>query len=585
MTALKLKKAMGRLFEHQNKLPKLPVPTLDETVTRYLRTVRAVLEARKFAFPQTDMKVYERTEQAAKDFLDPNGMGRILQQRLLKQAKSTSTSWLHQWWMDLAYLTYREPVTFNVNYFFHFVDQIIPSATNAPQQISRAAHIILSASKFRDSIINESLEPEMAKTVPLCSQQYLCMFNSCRIPQKDKDFNDFYENTNVAVVCNGNFYTFDIKNLNQGDIENCLLRIKTDSKNKKSSLIGILTTQQRDVWAKIRNSMSQYQDTLRKLESSMFLVCLDDETPKTLEECARLFWHGNGTNRYFDKSLQFIVCENGKAGFNGEHSLMDATVTGRLCEWILKQKPNAQNKKTEAKIEHLEFKVEDSNILDAKKSFEKMRIAHDVKVFCYKKYGKNKIKTFQVSPDAYVQLGLQLAYYKTWKELVPVYESAQTRKYAYGRTEVGRSLTSESSRFIKAFVNKDVNAVSLFREAAKAHGEYMKLASDGYGVDRHLLGLQLLIRKNEAVPLLFADPMYSASKNWRMSTSQLTSELFDGYGWGQVVPDGYGLAYMIKNDSIHVNIASLHLKNDVMHSKLTEAFDELDNLLSIKSKL
>ena len=29
-------------------------------------------------------------------------------------------------------------------------------------------------------------------------------------------------------------------------------------------------------------------------------------------------WHGDGRNRYFDKSVQFIVCDNGKAGFNAE---------------------------------------------------------------------------------------------------------------------------------------------------------------------------------------------------------------------------------------------------------------------------
>jgi carnitine O-acetyltransferase len=30
--------------------------------------------------------------------------------------------------------------------------------------------------------------------------------------------------------------------------------------------------------------------------------------------------HSNGHNRWFDKSIQLIVCENGKAGINMEHS-------------------------------------------------------------------------------------------------------------------------------------------------------------------------------------------------------------------------------------------------------------------------
>jgi len=50
----------------------------------------------------------------------------------------------------------------------------------------------------------------------------------------------------------------------------------------------------------------------------MFLVCLDQSSPVTRNEVSRALWHGDGKNRFFDKSLQFIVFENGKAGFNGE---------------------------------------------------------------------------------------------------------------------------------------------------------------------------------------------------------------------------------------------------------------------------
>jgi hypothetical protein len=33
-------------------------------------------------------------------------------------------------------------------------------------------------------------------------------------------------------------------------------------------------------------------------------------------------WHGDGSNRWFDKPLQFIVNDNGTAGFMGEHSMI-----------------------------------------------------------------------------------------------------------------------------------------------------------------------------------------------------------------------------------------------------------------------
>ena len=35
-------------------------------------------------------------------------------------------------------------------------------------------------------------------------------------------------------------------------------------------------------------------------------------------QACRALWHGDGRNRFFDKSIQLIVFSNGKAGFNGE---------------------------------------------------------------------------------------------------------------------------------------------------------------------------------------------------------------------------------------------------------------------------
>lgn len=62
----------------------------------------------------------------------------------------------------------------------------------------------------------------------------------------------------------------------------------------------------------------------------------------------------------------------------------------------------------------------------------------------------------KTSPDAYIQLALQLAYYRLHKEITPVYETASTRIFSFGRTETGRSMSSESSQFIRDFDNDSV---------------------------------------------------------------------------------------------------------------------------------
>ena len=75
-------------------------------------------------------------------------------------------------------------------------------------------------------------------------------------------------------------------------------------------------------------------------------------------------------------------------------------------------------------------------------------------------------------------------------------------------------------------------------------------ASDGKGVDRHLLGLKKLVQEGEKLPEIFEDPTYGYSSSWYLSTSQLSSEYFNGYGWSQVIDDGFGIAYMINEDRL-----------------------------------
>jgi carnitine O-acetyltransferase len=124
----------------------------------------------------------------------------------------------------------------------------------------------------------------------------------------------------------------------------------------------------------------------------------------------------------------------------------------------------------------------------------------------------------------------------------------------------------------------------LGRRAVAAQSGYMAKAVNAHGVDRHLLGminiinhkgLRLSIKPNEAKPSIFTDPSFARSCHWNISTSQITSEYYDTWGWGEVVPDGYGIAYMIKDNCLHFNLTSLFLKNDVMEAHIHSAVEEM----------
>lgn len=80
----------------------------------------------------------------------------------------------------------------------------------------------------------------------------------------------------------------------------------------------------------------------------------------------------------------------------------------------------------------------------------------------------------------------------------------------------------------------------LFRKALASQGQYIADASDGKGVDRHLFGLKKCIEDGEKVPEIFKDPAFAYSSSWFVSSSQLSSEYYNGYGWSQVIDEGFG---------------------------------------------
>ena len=169
------------------------------------------------------------------------------------------------------------------------------------------------------------------------------------------------------------------------------------------------------------------------------------------------------------------------------------------------------------------------------------------------KYGKAAIKKFQTSPDSWAQMIIQLAYARLLRSLGQkrqggTYESCATRRFYKGRTEVIRVVSSESDAFVQSMLEPRASRSKrkvLFREATRKHVETAKAASSGQGVDRHILGLKKLMEKEEVGTVaLFDDPVVKRSQHWVLSTSAIFSGVFEAYGWGEVVPDGFGVAYM-----------------------------------------
>ncbi len=185
----------------------------------------------------------------------------------------------------------------------------------------------------------------------------------------------------------------------------------------------------------------------------------------------------------------------------------------------------------------------------------------DLDIICYQNYGKAFIKHIGISPDAYVQMALQLAYFNDTDRFDLTYEASMTRLFRFGRTETVRSLTHESIAFVRCMKDSTATPKAKFqalRRAARKHQQSYRKAMTGMGVDRHLFSLYVVC-KGMDVESDFLNAALSIP--WRLSTSQQPQEqtllrrslspqsvrnyLSPGGGFGPVADDGYGVSYMV----------------------------------------
>ncbi|KAL3928686.1 MAG: hypothetical protein SGARI_004962 [Bacillariaceae sp.] len=236
-------------------------------------------------------------------------------------------------------------------------------------------------------------------------------------------------------------------------------------------------------------------------------------------------------------------------------------------------------------------------------SFSKLITDHILHVQSFQGYGSSFIKKSGFPPDAFAQTAMQLATYRLFGEQVGTYEATQVRTFLHGRTEVTRSVSTQSEAFVKRMGLRPLNdetdpsvcseKIGLLRKATTAHAKYTGLAAKAQGVDRHLMGLSMMVKGNETTPDLFSDALYARSKKWRSSTSNLSHPRFNLWGYGEVVPDGVGLAYAVLPNSCVFNITALRETGyaDKLAELLEEAFLEMRTLIEsqessgVKSRL
>ena len=88
-------------------------------------------------------------------------------------------------------------------------------------------------------------------------------------------------------------------------------------------------------------------------------------------------------------------------------------------------------------------------------------------------------------------------------------------------------------------------------------------------------------RSGQNVPEIFSDPAYKAINHNILSTSTLSTSAIEIAAFGPVVPDGFGIGYLISDDHLSANISSYPALSDPdgFTACLQSSLDDLHQVL------
>lgn len=224
------------------------------------------------------------------------------------------------------------------------------------------------------------------------------------------------------------------------------------------------------------------------IDDAMFVLCLDDGCPETPEERARQGYLGNGSNRWFDKVLQFYVSANGRSGSITEHGAVDGTTPARLSEWMVaamdEYSPNSRgndkqlNGSLSSRIELYEVILQTTPEIESHINVLRNRFVEytspSTRTYVREhltEFGTDFLLQNKVPIKGVIDITFQLALRLFFGRNVPAWEPTSAAHYHTGRSDAVQKATPAVVAFCDA-------AAAIYKDQDQGqHSEIVRLAA------------------------------------------------------------------------------------------------------------
>ncbi len=512
--------------------PRLPVPDLNETCRRYLQQVRVLL----------DDAAYQKTEAATRYFLSHKG--RESQAGLQAFAEEAEGSWLIDAWLA-GYLDIRTPLPLASN-----VGLSLQSCGKSAAEW--AAAIAAVCADYHHRRIPQRQTPQ---GTPVCMAQWAILQGACRIPQTGSDgFRFALQSRHIGVFHKGFYYRIaaldeHFEAYHPDTFRQAFEHILAD-KVENPYPVTIPAYLGGDNTARLYQDLQQQDDNdrlLEHIEQDLFHISLYHQPLSADEDLARAtfqtmqdawcykpitYCYNTATDRLFIhcehswedggtlKGIVSLAAEKFDQDSNGQR--IHAAVT--RYEWLLNNKQQKNWPKWRQQY---------------RERAEKMQVSSVHIPFSGRSIPKG------VSHDALMQFTMQYAQLITYGSIRNTYEAVDVSHFQSGRTECVRPVSAESIAFVRSLSQQKPDAETLAAALAE-HKARIKAAKLGQGANRHLLGLQLMLKRNGSRPVFFQDPGYLVFTTDFLSTSTLGDDaVIHNFAFAPTSPGGFGVNYTL----------------------------------------
>ncbi|KAI0803710.1 hypothetical protein GGR55DRAFT_691540 [Xylaria sp. FL0064] len=481
----------------EHALPKYPVQTLKQVLDNFIEAVSHI---------GTPMEL-RQTLRAIEAFLDPHGMGQVMQTRLEESSRSTagndsdtSTKADHgdvvEMYVRSKWLRTRSwrPRLRN---FFGTLPGTIPSDSEPGRsQVSRAAMLSLDQGKVQQDYQHDQ---------PLSMDTVHWLFNAHRTPAIGCDRMDRWPgNDYIVVMRRGHVFKVPLQDsgatpLTPEHLATIFDGILAHPAPAEVNWACLFTTAHRDEWATIRDQF----------------ITTKDASPSTPAERAEVFLLDDNSNRWLDKTMGFIVCANGVAAAFLEHTMVDGTTFEGLAKAL------ADYEEDQHKLDQPGTRTNDRSPITS--STEHLAAHDGYKLVNYDltSYGTRWLREHCLPPKSVIQVLVQLAVRLVLGTNPSAVDVVSQRPFRGGRTDMIYTSIPEITTFCEAAVAtiKAQDILVLFKEAVRAHAKLLALAQRGKGWRWHLAALGEMLRGDEELPELYRDPVYLRTGERRVATS------------------------------------------------------------------